>query len=239
MSEREERRKGERRTRDDNAAWFRREVAEATKGSTVPRYRDTDRRAPRADEGESVRAGARSLEISLVREGFEAGFFAGQKADPTGPLTQRMVDAAVRAWSNPEPVAGSPEAVEALQALVRVMTHIVALRAVWPDRAPPGIEPTCWQALCVDADAAHELICRPRARLAPSGEPAERPAQPKCIECGAPHSGNATHPTIHDSEEVAFMDQGVEDVDWCGQGQPTHWMPLPAPPVGTPGRDET
>ena len=47
------------------------------------------RAAPKVDPPEPTKA---------FSQGFEAGFFCGQKADPTGPLTQRIVEAATGAW---------------------------------------------------------------------------------------------------------------------------------------------
>ena len=48
-----------------------------------------------------LRAHPREREEAFSK-GFEAGFFCGQKADPTGPLTQRTVEAATQAWVSPE-----------------------------------------------------------------------------------------------------------------------------------------
>ena len=46
--------------------------------------------APKVDQREPTEA---------FSQGFEAGFFCGQKADPTGPLTQRIIEAATKAWT--------------------------------------------------------------------------------------------------------------------------------------------
>ncbi len=46
----------------------------------------------------------------------------------------------------------------ALEAAVRLAVHIEALRAAWPDKAPPGIEPGCWKAMCDDLDAFRAVL---------------------------------------------------------------------------------
>lgn len=50
-----------------------------------------------------------AIDTRAFAQGFEAGFFCGQKSDTTGPLTSRIVEAATKAWVDADPLAPPAE----------------------------------------------------------------------------------------------------------------------------------